>query len=229
MTEGAFRSVLDRVPLEMRLEFRRRVLYNRSFPVVAVRMLLERRALRRWQISGPNDSPPATVKYHLIRDYRKRFDTRVLVETGTFLGDNIYALRNDFDRIISIELAPVLAARARQRFARESHVAILLGDSANVLPEVLAELNEPALFWLDAHWSGGITAHAEKETPIMEEVDAILRHPVKDHVVLMDDARLLGQRQDYPTLETLCTNVRRMNPSWICEVSDGIVRMHALR
>jgi hypothetical protein len=227
--EGTFRLVLDRVPLKVRLELMRRLLYNRSWPVVALRALLQQRAVRRWEMAGRNDSPPAPVKYHLIREYRRRFDTRVLIETGTFLGDNIYALRHDFDRIISIELAPDLAARARQRFARESHVSILLGDSASVLPEVLAGLNEPTLFWLDAHWSGGITAHAEKETPIAAEIDAILRHPVKDHVVLIDDARLLGQRQDYPTLETLCTNVRHLNPSWTCELSDGIVRLHTQR
>jgi hypothetical protein len=224
--DSALRFVVRRLPPSLRVQLMHEVQFNRSRPVVAVRSVLERRAARRWQTSGGDDSPPPYVKHNLIREYRRRFATPFLVETGTFLGDSIYALRRDFDRIISIELDPALAARARRRFARESHVSILFGDSAHVLPTVLAELKEPTLFWLDAHWSGGATAHGEKETPILEEVDAILRHPVDGHVVLIDDARFLGRRQDYPPFEALCTTTNRLKPGWVCEIGIGIARLH---
>lgn len=227
MIDTAVRIVITKVPRSVQVLFLREVLLNRSGPVVAMRSVLERRAARRWETSGGDDSPPAYVKHNLIRQYSERFSTRVLIETGTFLGDSIYALRRSFDRIISIELDAVLAARARRRFARESHVSVLLGDSAHVLPTVLAELNQPTLFWLDAHWSGGVTAHGEKETPIVEELEAILHHPVDGHVVLIDDARFLGRRQDYPPFEALCAIARILKPDWVCEIGSGIARLHA--
>ena len=44
---------------------------------------------------------------------------------------------------------------------------ILQGDSTDVLPEVVEKMDEPTLFWLDGHYSGGITASGEQETPIV--------------------------------------------------------------
>jgi len=47
----------------------------------------------------------------------------VFIETGTLYGDGIVqALRYDFDRIISIEIEPTVAEKARHRFRNESRV-----------------------------------------------------------------------------------------------------------
>jgi hypothetical protein len=153
----------------------------------------------------------------------------VLIETGTFLGDNVYRLRDDFERIVSIELDPWLARHARRRFAGLSYISILEGDSGSVLPVVLGQLKEPAVFWLDAHWSGGLTGHGHKETPVADELSAILCHPLDSHAVLIDDAQFLGARPDYPPLEALCALVHRQRPSWVCDEAVGIVRLHNSR
>ena len=43
----------------------------------------------------------------------------VFIETGTLYGDGIVqALRYNFDKIISIEIEPRVAERARQRFKK---------------------------------------------------------------------------------------------------------------
>jgi hypothetical protein len=67
-------------------------------------------------------------------------------------------------------------------------VSCIHGESGVELPRVLAHVQEPVLFWLDAHPSGGQTADAGFD-PILHELDAIYRHPVKRHVILIDDAR----------------------------------------
>ena len=121
--------------------------------------------------------------------YGRRFSLATLVETGTFLGAMVEASRDTFTRIISIELDAKLHRQAQRKFARFAHITILRGDSAAVLPEVLKGLSEPCLFWLDGHFSGGITAKSDVETPILQELAAILRHPIKGHVILIDDAR----------------------------------------
>ncbi len=224
--ERLYRRVADRVDPDVKLAIMRKTVYNRSGPGVLLWRLQQRRALRRWLRTGRTCAPPAAAKHLLIRSYARAFGTRVLVETGTFLGDTIYALRNDFERIFSIELDPRLARDARRRFAHRSQVTILHGDSGVMLAGLLERLAEPTLFWLDAHWSGGVTAHGDVESPLLAELQLILQHTVDRHVVLIDDADLLGVRPSYPTLSAICELTNRLRPGWNCAEADAIVRLH---
>ena len=83
-------------------------------------------------------------------------------------------------------------------------------------------VREPAVFWLDGHYSGEGTASGEKETPLALELTALAAHPVKDHIVLMDDARMLGMG-DYPDREAICSALHRMAPRHLVGVADDIV------
>jgi hypothetical protein len=128
------------------------------------------------------------VKVVALRHHAKTFGPRVFVETGTFVGDTTAAVADLFQRCYTIELSPELHARAQKRLSPLAHVICLAGNSEIELPRLLERIAEPALFWLDAHASAGITADAELD-PILQELDAIYRHGVKRHVILVDDAR----------------------------------------
>ena len=134
---------------------------------------------------------PDNAKRRLLRATAERHGLRVLVETGTYMGETAWALRQVFDRIETIELEPKLAGLARVRFASSPSVHVHEGDSAVVLPGILAALGEPAVFWLDAHPSTDRTA-GDGAIPLRAELDAIAGHPVSGHVVLIDDLRYLG-------------------------------------
>lgn len=133
---------------------------------------------------------PDNEKRRLLREAAERHGLRVLVETGTYMGETAWTLRRVFDRIETIELEPKLAQLARMRFASTPNVHVHEGDSAAVLPGILAALNEPAVFWLDAHPSTDRTAMGGA-IPLRAELDAIAGHPVGGHVVLIDDLRYL--------------------------------------
>lgn len=179
-----------------------------------------------WRRQGrPIPAPPA-VKQREIRLYAKAGGLRTFVETGTFRGDTVDALRRHFDRLYSIELNEEFHQRAKARFSGEPHISLLQGDSATVLPKVLAEAPEACLFWLDAHHSGGDTARGDRDTPIVEEIRSIFgRHGVDD-VILIDDARDFVGDNDYPTIEELRTFVAGERPEWVFEVRDDIIRAH---
>ncbi len=113
------------------------------------------------------------------------------------------------------------------RFARYGHIFILHGDSGQVLPEILAGITGPCLFWLDAHCSGGVTARGDCETPVVKEVAAILDHDERGHVVLIDDARCFVGKDGYPTLDQLRNLILAIRPEWTFEVEDDIVRAYA--
>ncbi len=182
----------------------------------------DRREWDAWQRS-PVVPPPHVVKLRTVREYARRFGTRVLVETGTFEGEMPRKCRDDFTRIVTIELDPGYARRAAHRLRHHAHIEVLQGDSATRLGDVLSTLDPPALFWLDGHWSGGLTARGSKDTPLAEEIAAIARHRRPGHVILVDDARCLGDG-DYPTLATLEQLLRAVPGIEQVEVRDDIVR-----
>lgn len=166
--------------------------------------------------------PPET-KHRAIEAHADRYGPRIFVETGTFMGDTVQAVREKFSRLYSIELSASLFKKAQARFAGDSRIVLACGDSAKTLPKLLAHIHEPALFWLDGHYSGGVTAKGEKSTPVEEELRSIFAHPVPGHVILIDDARDFNGSDDYPSLETLARWVDRAPGRWRFQVEDGII------
>ena len=169
---------------------------------------------------------PRLIKERTVRHYASRFSPAVFIETGTFRGDMLFACKDMFTRLESIELDESLHAAAVHRFSSNPRIRIHHGDSADILPHLIAELHEPALFWLDAHYSGGITARGSIDTPIVRELDLILSHDVLDHVVLIDDAHEFIGSNGYPTLDALETRLTSQRPDLALEVWNNIIRIH---
>lgn len=156
--------------------------------------------------------------------YQKQFGLNVLIETGTYRGDMVEAMRKNFTRIHSIELGDELYSAARARFDGVENVVIHHGDSGEVLGALLPSLQEPALFWLDAHYSRGDTAHGSLETPIEKELSKIFGDP-NAHVILIDDARCFDGTHDYPRIEELYKLVAAQNGRYSMNVAQDIIRI----
>ena len=119
--------------------------------------------------------PPHFVKQLAIKNEREICGYNIMIETGTYLGDMVEAQKNIFKKVYSIELGEELYSRAFKRFEGDKNVLILKGDSGAVLNELMLMIEEPAIFWLDGHYSEGITARGEKECPVFEELTAIFK------------------------------------------------------
>lgn len=164
-------------------------------------------------------------KQAIVRDYIKKFSIGTFIETGTYTGEMVGAFLSDVEQIYSIELSEELCRNAEEKFANSPHVHIVQGDSGKILPEIMKDIKEPCLFWLDGHYSGGITARGETDTPILQELDAILSSPY-DHIILIDDARCYKGEDDYPSVETIKAIIHKVRPDWVFEVKDDIIRTH---
>ena len=123
-----------------------------------------------WNVKSKPVPPPHVVKKKAIKKISSKFGLKIMVETGTYYGEMIYAMRNKFQNIFSVELSPELADLAKTRFSRNQNVEIIQGDSGKVLNQIIAKLDSPAIFWLDGHYSGGVTAKGESDTPIFNEL-----------------------------------------------------------
>ena len=186
--------------------------------------LTRQRVAFQWQVRGRPLPPPHVVKQLVILRYQRSRRLRTFIETGTFTGEMVAAMRPYFDRIFSIEMSPEIYEAASRRFAGDSRVTLVLGDSATELPRLLEALDHPALFWLDGHFMGAGTARAQEDSPVRAELGALLRHPVRGHLVLIDDARLFLGADGYPTVAELRNWVERERPGSRFDVEDDIIR-----
>ena len=183
---------------------------------------LESLALREWRRTR-RPPPPRTIKAAMIRDGAS--DTRrVFVETGTFFGDMLAAVRDDFERLYSIELSTRLAAHARRRFARDPRISLLQGDSGTLLGPTVRSVAAPAVLWLDGHYSGWLTARGDTDTPLGLEVAAALEAGTPDDLMLVDDARLLDSDAAYPKRAELEEMIRRRRPDWSVTLENDVLR-----
>jgi len=186
--------------------------------------------LLKWLRLGMPSPPPPWIKRQIILQYAKKHRLRYLVETGTSFGDTVEALKTRFDRVYSIELSKQLYLEACKRFRPDAHVSILQGDSATVLSEIIPQLKGPALFWLDAHYSGGglrgsLSARGTKDTPILDELSRILESREKRHgqVVLIDDIRLFGTDPEYPSLGEIHALLERHSCTYRSRISHDVM------
>ena len=182
---------------------------------------------QRWQwFRGTRQGPPpSAVKREVLRSTARQHGLHILVETGTFRGDTVRALRSGFRTIYSIELDNGLYQMAVQRCRNQRNARLLRGDSAVLMPQVLQELSEPTLFWLDAHWSGAGTATSDVETPILAELNAILDGAPAGSVVLIDDHReFVRGATDYPSAESIEKSA--LSAGYTFAVQDDIMHLY---
>jgi len=126
---------------------------------------------------------------------------KTIIETGTYLGDGIkdYLKSKYFNKIVSIEILNKYVLLNKKQFESESSVEVLEGESSIVLENLINNSllpEEPVLFYLDAHFSGGDTGGIEIDNgcPVLRELRSISKRNVKGDVIFIDDMRLMGKQ-----------------------------------
>lgn len=152
---------------------------------------------------------PHEVKQCITVDWAAQGGLTTLVETGTCHGAMCLAVAAHFDKVHTIEMLLENYEKSSRDLEHLSHVTTYLGDSATVLRDLVVSIEEKALFFLDAHYSGKGTARGEIDTPVLEELRLIASRGMDD-IVIIDDRRLFNGEEfhteefsDYPTEEQL--------------------------
>ena len=139
-----------------------------------------------------NFEGPVKVYYDNLLKHFQRFGKKIFIETGTHLGNGLQcALDAGHVKCYTIEIHEYLYRDACARFSEQIAAGVVechWGDSAQVLPGIVAQLTEPAVFWIDAHISGNYGDQiAEKNCPIYEELEAIDASAIRTHTLIVDD------------------------------------------
>lgn len=179
---------------------------------------------QEWEHKGKPLPVSNYSKQEALREFQKKFQVKILVETGTYLGDTLYSLSTDFEQLYSIELSEHYYQLAKKRFKNIPQVNLLQGDSGEVLRGLVPKLKSKALFWLDGHYSGGLTAKGEKECPVFEELHSIFSSPFQ-HLIFIDDARLFIGKNDYPTIQEMRDFIKLQKPSYHFSIENDCIRL----
>jgi len=182
---------------------------------------------RRWQWERSERRLPAPyiVKHEIIKDYAKRFSCSTLVETGTYLGDTVNALKGQFKKIISVELDSFLCQRAKTKFSRFNHIKIICGNGPEVLKDICSGIEEPCLFWLDSTFSGGITARGELITPVVSEIEEIFQKLSDKIIVLINARNILPHPEGKKIMLDIKNIVLAKHPGWKIKERDDVIRI----
>ncbi len=93
-------------------------------------------------------------KRGVMREYQARYGLENFVETGTFEGGTVEAMRHVFKTAYSMELDAGYYTDVTKKFVGVRGVHLMYGDSAVLLPQLMdanPDLTKNTLFWLDAH------------------------------------------------------------------------------
>ena len=174
---------------------------------------------------------PLPERAEVILGYARRYDLRLCVETGSGDGYTAEILAEHFDRVFTIEISDYKYYGVWGSLMRFPNVLPIHGDSTLVLPHLLNQLSDPAIFWLDAHYDGGDSGRGDMDTPICAELFTIFCNPrPRPNVILVDDARLFGTDPAYPTVDWIAARVDlwATNAGWPpyeVTVADDIIRI----
>jgi hypothetical protein len=169
-------------------------------------------------LSGPE-------KREEIKKWQAMTGYTLFVETGTFLGETTLAMSGIFERCWTVEIDKSLYEQALVRFNGRRNITALHGDSATLIGDILRDIDAPAIFWLDGHYSKANTGRGEIDTPIVNELRQIFEHPITRHVILIDDARDFLGVNGYPTINALRRFVRARSP-YRMRISNDIIKLY---
>jgi hypothetical protein len=182
--------------------------------------------IKNWKLQGCPPPPPPVIKFRTLRSFQKKYRCPVFIETGTYRGDMVHRMRRHFKSLQTIELDKDLHRYASSRFSPVKKITCHQGDSSVVLREIMPAIRERCLFWLDGHYSGGETAKGELSTPVLAEVNIILRHIAStglQHIILIDDARCFDGTEDYPPADVLLKLIDENLANYRHEIINDII------
>lgn len=132
---------------------------------------------------------------------------KIFIETGSADGDGIEcAIKAGFEKIFSIELNPDLHNKCKEKFKDYNNVNLYCGSSDILLKQIIENVDQPFLLWLDAHYSGGPYIGDLMHNYLPKELNSItnLVNKFKNSPILIDDMNF------YIDDKSFCNNIENL-------------------
>jgi hypothetical protein len=163
----------------------------------------------------------------LVEKIIQLFPIENFVETGTYKGDSSFWAAAYFKNVYTIEIDSDISKSTSERPDCPLNIKFYIGNSRNVLPKLVDELEGSSLFWLDGHWcfdAGGKDA----ECPLLDEIQALKN--LIDPIIFIDDARcFLGplplphKAEDWPSIDKIFSLLKSLFPNNYTTIQDDVI------
>jgi hypothetical protein len=175
-----------------------------------------------------------------IEALRQNLKCHVYFETGLWdPRDDVSctkALECNFDRVYCIEIRDdwvELGKKIYSEAIQSGHLRLIKDDSANLSMHLDGnpDFEKKTMFFLDAHVDNDNIHNFKKRCPLFEELKAIQQLSRKDHVIMIDDMRIVTQtfpwgEDSYGNInfaQRIMDLIREINPNYKFELLDGCV------
>lgn len=139
------------------------------------------------------------------------------IETGTLNGDTIFSLEPYFDKLYTVEFSEKYYNNTKNKY-NGNKINFILGDSSIVFENLLPNITDKCIFFLDGHWSGGDTGQSTKDCPLDEEITHINNLFTNDAIIIVDDFRLFGLDK---SSGKLCQDWSKINKQKLLNILQG--------
>jgi len=139
------------------------------------------------------------IYQHSISEYIQTYNLENYIETGTGMGDCLrHALQFNFKKLKSVEIYPQVYDRIKNGFS-DSRVELFLGNSYELMEQMVKDLKGNTLFFLDAHFPGAdfhfktytSTQDYNTRLPLEREVCTLdTLRDLSNDVIIIDDLRI---------------------------------------
>ncbi len=160
-----------------------------------------------------------------VKNQFKPFVCKHYIETGTAHGDSLLcALEESFETFQSCELSQTMFEFSQKLISnhpKSQLVKIYQGPSETRLADMLANINDQATIFLDAHYAGPPMALGESFCPLDKEIEIIKNHSIKTHTIMIDDIRCCGTHLFKGiSVDDLIKWIQEINPNYKFKTVD---------
>lgn len=152
----------------------------------------------------------------------------IFIETGTYKGGSVeLALECEFQKIYTIDISTQYKSECEIKFENQiknKRVELLFGDTVEILPNIIKQINESSLFWLDAHFDAHGNIRGKYDCPIIHELDIIKTSNINTHTIMIDDLRIFKNQTDWGVgiyIESIIEKLKEINSSYQFYYEDG--------
>lgn len=112
-----------------------------------------------------------------ILKLKNKHNIKIAFETGVYLGKTTKWFSENFEKVFAFEINNDYIQQAKN-YCNNDNINYILGNSADTLQEIVDTVEEPSIFYLDAHWGDSC--------PTPKELEIISTMKIKPIIVIHD-------------------------------------------
>ncbi len=126
------------------------------------------------QASPLNGDTFACNQFLLLKN---KFDIKSVVELGSCVFGSTKWFASNFEKVITVEIAPEFRDIGLKRTQDYSNITSLLGDSVSLLPSMLKMCDNRTIVFIDSHW---------QTLPLLDELRLIKESEIIPVIIVHD-------------------------------------------